>query len=1052
MESVIRKFLSPTLRGQNWDSLISALAAGDQITRDSAVAAFDQVFLVSASGLYLQRRASDQGVQDPPGVNMSDDLFRQLVIVQKTKKLTQEAILEVLEVFYGIDAVRGSLTSTVDETYALVDGDTLDVLLDEKLTVHIDFVASHFSNINTAAAVEVAAEISRAFISVNSAAYATTTSNAATGAERVRIYSAARGLSSSVRIVGGSAQTKLLFPTSLYTTSGSSPFAVWNVTLSPTNPGNLRFTETSGIYDLSQLRTGDLAYIYGPEFVACECNGTFTVEEVSVSYSGATKVQWFEIANPNGIAASSISQTLFTDLMFFRPLRGTLYSNPRHVVVCENGDHLDVIIPATTQIVNREPGTGAYLNVNPAIAISTLTRFPNGIVNVATSTPHGLSQGDQIIIDGASPHGTLPSPVAGSPSVDWASSNDTKTGTTDYAGVSVSSQTGTYQSTFSKALALLDGISVMVIGGQTTGPTANPNMTIFQVTGETYQSAVGGYQTSYLWTQIANDGVHGFGGYHMGQRYFASCVLTGGDVLAAGGGTGDDVSGTPTNGWDRFTFYSPSTIFQQSGTIPNSIMSGALAGTLDGNGLFTGGWHVAGTALATTYVFTASSNAWTAKSSMATARFHHALTTLPNGHVLASGGTDGTNPIRFCEVYNVGSDTWTATGALTTGRYNHAIVNLPDGRVLAIGGLGAGATALASCEVYDQTAGYWLPIPSMRTARDNPVAGYSPTRNCVIVSGGTGATTIEILDLATMKWRTAPVQLGAAHANSTGVVISSSVQDVLLVAGGDISGTTEKKNFIFAEGGDGVNSGVGLNRVTSVASVVDGTHFTYDTSDAMNHANYWTTSTTGTVTAMKANPAPVSVPGPFSYDLETGLAVTDVNAVLAQDIVKGSGVASIALATSPNPTPALDFPDAVGYLVFNFGFENQVGPVRYFGRLTETELILDASTPFPVAVPSGSPVRFLFQRTPWQPDADALVGNFYLTGTAAGRVAAQATIDAISPAGKNILISVIYPSDEGLGAEGFPQANAQKLSDKVAVWGGDNLDQEIPLARLGEDT
>jgi hypothetical protein len=1058
---VVRKFLNPTLKGRGWDSMVAAIAAGDQIVRDNAVAAFDQMFLVSASGEYLERRASDEGVQDPPDVNMSDDLFRQLAIVQKTKKLTQESILEVLEVFYGIDAVRGSLTTTTDEPFALVDGDTLDVLLDEKLTVTVNFAASHFTQIGAALAVEVAAEITRAFLRSGSQAFAATVVDPATALQQVRIYSGARGLSSSVRIVGGSAQTKLLFPTSLFTTSGSSPFAIWNVALSPTTPGNLRFTETSGIYDLFQVRTNDLAYIYGPEFAACNCNGTFTIEEVSVSYSGATKIQWFEIANPLGTADGSISQVLFTDLMFFRPTRTTLYNNPRHVIVCEGDNQLDVIIPATTQIVNREPGTGAYLNVNTAVPISALVRLPSGLVT-ATAIAHGLNIGDQVVIDGVIPSGTGPTPIAAVPSGDWASANNTQVGTTAGTPASSCSETHTYQGVYSLALALQTG-DVMVVGGETPTGTANPNLTIFQKTDETVQ-ANGGYTQTYQWTQIANDGAHGFGGYHMGQRDFAYCVLAGGDVLVAGGGTGDDSTGTPSNGWDRLTFYSPTTIFQQSGTLATTIKSAALAPAASGKGVLSGGWHVAGTALKTTYVFDPSTNTWTAGAAMTYGRFHHQLTALNTGNILASGGYDGTNPVRQCEVYNPTGDAWTVTGPLTYSRYGHAAVALPDGRILAIGGtgldpvFGGSAVALASVEIYDPKTNLWSSIPSMRVARDNPIAGYSAQRNCVIVAGGTGVSTIEYLSLTTMKWTQAPVGLATAHANSTGCITRHSntsgtpiEADTFLVAGGTNTGATEKKNYVFILGADGFISGVGLNRLTSVETVPDANHFTYDTSD-LGMPNLYTSAITGTVTASKANPAPTTVPGPFSYDPEAGLAITDVAAVLNQNIGQNQGVASIALATSPDSTPALLFPDSVGYLVFNFGFENQVGPVRYFGRLTETELILDASSLFTAAVPSGSTVRLLSQRTPWQPDPDALVGNFYVTGTAAGRVAAQQTVDSISPAGKNILITVIYPSDVGLGAEGFPQALAQKLSDKVEVWGGDDLDQEIPLARLGEDS
>jgi hypothetical protein len=78
-----------------------------------------------------------------------------------------------------------------------------------------------------------------------------------------------------------------------------------------------------------------------------------------------------------------------------------------------------------------------------------------------------------------------------------------------------------------------------------------------------------------------------------------------------------------------------------------------------------------------------------------------------------------------------------------------------------------------------------------------------------------------------------------------------------------------------------------------------------------------------------------------------------------------------------------------------------------------------------------------------------LTGNFYLTSSAAGRIAAADALDDIQAAGIAIERTIIYPADTGLGNAGGPTSGAQKLSDAVAVWGGDSLDQEIPALREG---
>jgi hypothetical protein len=67
-EKIIRKHLSTALKGENWDALIKALSVGDDINWDNARAAFDQLFLTTASGSWLERRASDIGLIKPLGV------------------------------------------------------------------------------------------------------------------------------------------------------------------------------------------------------------------------------------------------------------------------------------------------------------------------------------------------------------------------------------------------------------------------------------------------------------------------------------------------------------------------------------------------------------------------------------------------------------------------------------------------------------------------------------------------------------------------------------------------------------------------------------------------------------------------------------------------------------------------------------------------------------------------------------------------------------------------------------------------------------------------
>src|SRR5579872_5363424 len=65
---ILTKNFNPILTGNNWNAVLAALAAGDQINFQNAQYAFDQLFLSTASSPYLIQRASDQGVDYPTNI------------------------------------------------------------------------------------------------------------------------------------------------------------------------------------------------------------------------------------------------------------------------------------------------------------------------------------------------------------------------------------------------------------------------------------------------------------------------------------------------------------------------------------------------------------------------------------------------------------------------------------------------------------------------------------------------------------------------------------------------------------------------------------------------------------------------------------------------------------------------------------------------------------------------------------------------------------------------------------------------------------------------
>jgi hypothetical protein len=307
-----------------------------------------------------------------------------------------------LEVFYGKETVKASATSTSDEPYALVDQDELDIVFNSNENVTIRFNASSFSNIGTATAIEVATTINNQLINLKSNARAATVLNTTTGKNKLVIFSGKRGLASTVQIVGGRSQDAFNFATPIFTDLGGSPYQSWDITLSSVNVGDLVFTTTNSTkYDFNQLLNGDIAYIYGTEFEASGNIGSFPISNVTVAYSGGNLIQSFEITNPLGSTSIGLSQLNFQSIRFVRPVINTLYTQLRRVIVTKQAGGLDIIIPATTQIVSRTPQTAAYGKISDVLALSSLIRGAGGTVTGMTSVSHGLSIGDFVIIDNA---------------------------------------------------------------------------------------------------------------------------------------------------------------------------------------------------------------------------------------------------------------------------------------------------------------------------------------------------------------------------------------------------------------------------------------------------------------------------------------------------------------------------------------------------------------------------------------------------------------------------------------------------------------------------
>jgi len=184
------------------------------------------------------------------------------------------------------------------------------------------------------------------------------------------------------------------------------------------------------------------------------------------------------------------------------------------------------------------------------------------------------------------------------------------------------------------------------------------------------------------------------------------------------------------------------------------------------------------------------------KKSMSAGRTGHTMTLLADGTVLVTGGYIEfgieTFPTNSCEIYDPTTKLWTSIAAMGTSRAEHTATLLTNNKVLVVGGrtLVSGAlTVIATCELYDPTAGTWTAATSVTGARYAHTATRLATGN-VLVAGGIDGTptylaTTYSYSVAGNSWASTGVCV--ARARHTAELIDGT--DVLLVGGEDASVT-----------------------------------------------------------------------------------------------------------------------------------------------------------------------------------------------------------------------------------------------------------------------
>jgi hypothetical protein len=177
--------------------------------------------------------------------------------------------------------------------------------------------------------------------------------------------------------------------------------------------------------------------------------------------------------------------------------------------------------------------------------------------------------------------------------------------------------------------------------------------------------------------------------------------------------------------------------------------------TLLSNGevLVAGGNNNTDGYLSSAELYHPSSGKWTLTGSMTAPRDGHDAVLLQNGEVLVAGGidasTNGCTTLATAELYNPSTGTWTGTGSMNVGRYSFTLTLLPNGEVLAAGGTNCGNGGLLSAELYNPATGTWRATGTMTSGNQSTGAVLLQNGRVFVVgndniynpSGGTWSST-----------------------------------------------------------------------------------------------------------------------------------------------------------------------------------------------------------------------------------------------------------------------------------------------------------------------
>jgi large repetitive protein len=290
------------------------------------------------------------------------------------------------------------------------------------------------------------------------------------------------------------------------------------------------------------------------------------------------------------------------------------------------------------------------------------------------------------------------------------------------------------------------------------------------------------------------------GAMNTGRCDHAAVLLSNGKVLVAGGYNYDYAG--PESWLASAELYDPATgTWTLTGSLHTPRALHEMTLLPNGKVLAVGGTYLLGGSLGSAELYDPDAGVWTVTGTLSLSRCGHALILLPSGKVLAAGGMRGTLPPPWAEtptaeLYDPDAGTWSMTGSLNVSRAGHSAVLLPGGKVLAVGGVSS-YTNISSVELYDSASETWTLVNPMQLARGGHTATLLPGGKVLIVGGADAnhadLASTELYNPDTGTWTTSAAMHLARSAHAATLLTNAT----LLVTGGCAGGWATNSTEIF---------------------------------------------------------------------------------------------------------------------------------------------------------------------------------------------------------------------------------------------------------------